>query len=382
MAEENQTDSPEEVTLSIPAHSQPPTTHAPPPPNLARIQPVYSSEPSASLPPSASMGALVPHSGFPPPPMIYVPPPPATQALPLAQDTTCVAALEGNFTMLQGAVDLMAANIAEMMPLLRHLNRASSSSTPPLAQRSTVDPTPWFPLTHMPEGNIADALVPTVIPTLVPPSTHLSAIYLVDTLQLLSTILTFVSLSPMTIPMLDSAMFAPSPVSVPAPATIYTVLSPMVFLASSAPVPIQATKPFPFPTLQPYIGLPNHAPPPINIHFPEPGTLTHATLVAPPTNFLPEAKTEQERRMRKMEETIRALQVGDPRHSTSHLDLTLFPGMRLPPKIKILNFQKFDRTKDLRHHLCYYHGKMLQYWDYEQFVIATFQESLSGPAPN
>ncbi|OWM73815.1 hypothetical protein CDL15_Pgr012378 [Punica granatum] len=107
------------------------------------------------------MGALVPHSGFPPPPMIYVPPPPATQALPLAQDTTCVAALEGNFTMLQGAVDLMAANIAEMMPLLRHLNRASSSSTPPLAQRSTVDPTPWFPLTHMPEGNIADALVPT-----------------------------------------------------------------------------------------------------------------------------------------------------------------------------------------------------------------------------
>ncbi|XP_031405662.1 uncharacterized protein LOC116214392 [Punica granatum] len=86
--------------------------------------------------------------------------------------------------------------------------------------------------------------------------------------------------------------------------------------------------------------------------------------------------------MKKMEETIRALQASDPRHSTSYLDSTLFPGMQLPAKVKVPDFQKYDGTIDPRHHLRHYNEKMLHYWDYEQFVIATFQESLSGPALN
>ncbi|PKI56457.1 hypothetical protein CRG98_023095 [Punica granatum] len=36
-----------------------------------------------------------------------------------------------------------------------------------------------------------------------------------------------------------------------------------------------------------------------------------------------------------MEETIRALQASDPRHSTSYLDSTLFPGMQIPAKVKV-----------------------------------------------
>ncbi|PKI61746.1 hypothetical protein CRG98_017858 [Punica granatum] len=56
--------------------------------------------------------------------------------------------------------------------------------------------------------------------------------------------------------------------------------------------------------------------------------------------------------------------------------------MRLPPKIKIPEFQKFNGTKDPQPHLCHYHEKMLQYWEYEQLVIATFQESLIRPALN
>ncbi|PKI70104.1 hypothetical protein CRG98_009567 [Punica granatum] len=45
-------------------------------------------------------------------------------------------------------------------------------------------------------------------------------------------------------------------------------------------------------------------------------------------------------------------------------------------------FEKYDGTKDPWHHLRHYYRKMLQYGDYEQFVVATFQESLSGSALN
>ncbi|XP_031392070.1 uncharacterized protein LOC116204132 [Punica granatum] len=156
----------------------------------------------------------------------------------------------------------------------------------------------------------------------------------------------------------------------------------MGFPASNAPIPAHTTEPFPHQAPQPHISFPYQAPPPINVTFSEPGTLTQAAPRAPPTNFFPETETEQERRMKRMEETIRALQASDPRHSTSYLDSTLFPGMQLPAKVKVPDFQKYDGTKDPRHHLRHYTGKMLQYWDYEQFVIATFQESLSGPALN
>ncbi|PKI45794.1 hypothetical protein CRG98_033801 [Punica granatum] len=201
-------------------------------------------------------------SGYAPLPPMYVPSS-TTQAPPLAHDPTRMATLEGNVTTLQNTVDLIAANMAEMMALLRGANRASSSSIPPLARGPTVDLAPWVPPTHASEGDIATAPAPAIIP-------------------------------------------------VPAPHT-------------------------------------KHAP---------------------------------ERRMKKMEETIRALQASDPRHSTSYLDSSLFPGMLLLLKVKMPKFEKYDGTKDPRHHLRHYHTKMLQYWDYEQFVVATFQESLSGSALN
>ncbi|PKI77673.1 hypothetical protein CRG98_001903 [Punica granatum] len=56
--------------------------------------------------------------------------------------------------------------------------------------------------------------------------------------------------------------------------------------------------------------------------------------------------------------------------------------MPLSPKIKVPDFQKYDGTSNPRHHLLHYRGKMLQYWEYEQFVVAIFQESLSGPTLN
>ncbi|XP_031402658.1 uncharacterized protein LOC116212231 [Punica granatum] len=54
--------------------------------------------------------------------------------------------------------------------------------------------------------------------------------------------------------------------------------------------------------------------------------------------------------------------------------------MQLPPKIKVPEFQRYYGTTDPRHHLRHYREKMLQYWDYEEFVIHTFQDSLAGAA--
>ncbi|PKI59974.1 hypothetical protein CRG98_019641 [Punica granatum] len=54
--------------------------------------------------------------------------------------------------------------------------------------------------------------------------------------------------------------------------------------------------------------------------------------------------------------------------------------MRLPPKFKIPEFKTYEGTTDPRHHLRHYRGKMLQYWEYEEFVIHSFQDSLSGSA--
>ncbi|PKI65856.1 hypothetical protein CRG98_013760 [Punica granatum] len=59
---------------------------------------------------------------------------------------------------------------------------------------------------------------------------------------------------------------------------------------------------------------------------------------APPTYIIPAAEIEQERRMKRMEEMMKALQESDSRYDTSYLDLNLFPDMRLPPKIKIPDF--------------------------------------------
>ncbi|OWM77824.1 hypothetical protein CDL15_Pgr021987 [Punica granatum] len=123
MAEEDRVDISEEVNPPVPAHSQPPPTHAPPPPTPAGILPAYSGAPPTHLPSPTSSGA------------------------PLPQATLT----------LEGTVNQMAANMAELLALLRGPNRASSSSTPPPGQGPTVDPAPWVPPTQAPENMDAPA---------------------------------------------------------------------------------------------------------------------------------------------------------------------------------------------------------------------------------
>ncbi|PKI38873.1 hypothetical protein CRG98_040744 [Punica granatum] len=81
-----------------------------------------------------------------------------------------------------------------------------------------------------------------------------------------------------------------------------------------------------------------------------------------------------------MEETIKALQEGNSPFDYSDNHWNLFTGMRLPPKIKIPDFKRYDGTRDPRHHLRHYQSKMLPYRDYEEFVNQTFQDSLMGSA--
>ncbi|PKI65801.1 hypothetical protein CRG98_013806 [Punica granatum] len=130
MAEEDRVDISEEVNPPAPALSQPPPTHAPPPPTLAGMLPTYSGAPPVHLQPPTSSGAPLART---------------SQTSSASDDQTRIATLEGT-------VNQMATNMAELLALLRRPNRASSSSTPPPGQGPTVDPTPWVPPTQAPEN--------------------------------------------------------------------------------------------------------------------------------------------------------------------------------------------------------------------------------------
>ncbi|PKI60711.1 hypothetical protein CRG98_018896 [Punica granatum] len=216
MAEGDNVDISEEVNPSVPTLSQLPPTRASPPLTPAGVLLAYSGALPTHLPPPASSGA----------------------PLPTASLTSAATDNQARIAALEGTVNQMATNMAELLALLRGPNRASSSSTPLPGQGPTADPTPWVPQTQAPEN------------------------------------------------------------------------------------------------VEPHAGFSYQAPPPINTTFHESGTPTHAAQFASPTHFFPEANAEQERRLKRMEETIRALQAGDARPDARYGDCSLFPGMRLPPKFK------------------------------------------------
>ncbi|PKI62007.1 hypothetical protein CRG98_017593 [Punica granatum] len=331
-AEKDRVDISEEVNPPASALSQPLPTHAPPPPTPVGMLSAYSGAPSTHLQPPASSG------------------------VPLARASQTPSATDdqARITALEGTVNQMAANMAELLALLRGLNRASSSSTPPPGQGPTVDPAPGIPPAQVPENMDAPA----------PPTLHTSVAQPLTNPYLPPPAPTAVPLPPAAFLTSDQVLSAPPPVSMPAPAAAYTVPPPTVFSTSGAPAPIhfQTTEFPPYSSLQPHAGLSYPVPPPINTTFHEPGTPAHAAQFASPTHFFPEADAEQERRLKRMEETIRALQANDARPDARY------------------EFKAYGGTTDPRHHLRHYWGKMLQYWEYEEFVIHSFQDSLSGSA--
>ncbi|PKI34996.1 hypothetical protein CRG98_044612 [Punica granatum] len=208
--------------------------------------------------------------------------------------------------------------------LIHSWSRASSSSTPPPGQGPTVDPAPGIPPAQVPENMDAPA----------PPTLHTSVAQPFTNPYPPPSAPTAVPLPPATFLTSDQVLSAPPPVSMPAPAAAYTVPPPTIFPTSGAPAPIhfQTTEFSPYSSLQPHAGLSDPVPPPKNTTFHEPGTPAHAAQFASPMHFFSEADAERERRLKRMEETIRALQANDARPEARYGDCSLFPGMRLPPK--------------------------------------------------
>ncbi|OWM63042.1 hypothetical protein CDL15_Pgr026216 [Punica granatum] len=115
MAEDGLPVLPEEVTPPTLAHLQSPAEHTPTPVGI----------------PLANSGA----------PLLQVPPQ-AVQTSSTSDEHVRIAALKGT-------VNLITANMAELMALLRNPNHASSSSTPHPGHGPKVDPTPWARLTML-----------------------------------------------------------------------------------------------------------------------------------------------------------------------------------------------------------------------------------------
>ena len=61
-------------------------------------------------------------------------------------------------------------------------------------------------------------------------------------------------------------------------------------------------------------------------------------------------------------------------------ELSLVHDLVIPPKFKILDFEKYDGTKCSRTHLVAYCCKMVGYTNNEKLLIHVFQESLIGGA--
>ncbi|PKI73442.1 hypothetical protein CRG98_006150 [Punica granatum] len=316
MAEEDRVDVSEEVNPPVSVNSQPPSAHAPPPPTPASVLPAYSGAlPMHLLPPTSSRAPL----------------PRVSLTSSASDDHASIAALEGAVNQL---VASMTTNMAELFALLRRPNRASSSSTPPSRQGPTIDPTSWIPPTQVLEATDAPA----------PPTTHTSTVHPFTSPFPPPPAPAAVPLPTAAFLSSKQALSAPPPISMPAPAAVYTVPPSMVFPASNAPAPthLQIAELPPYPSLQPHVGLSYQAPPPINTTFLEPGRPTHAAQFASPTHFLPEVDAEQERRLKRMEETIRALQANEARPEASYGDCSLFLGMRLPSKFKIPEFKTYE----------------------------------------
>ncbi|PKI59082.1 hypothetical protein CRG98_020537 [Punica granatum] len=215
------------------------------------------------------------------------------QSLSNAIDPVCFTALKGMFNLL--AVN-MNTNMAELRTMLRDQNRASSSYTPPPECRTIVHPNPVASPIYITDSKDVSFSAMTYVPAVHPVSDPLPPQHAPTSMPL----------PPAAFLSMDSAMLILSPFTIPAQPPIYTVppppVPPVVLAQGSAPTADH----FPFQALQPQMSFPYQAPPPLNIPHTKPGTPTQAVPIAPPTNIPPE--NEQERRMRRMEETIHALQ--------------------------------------------------------------------------
>ncbi|OWM76713.1 hypothetical protein CDL15_Pgr005250 [Punica granatum] len=161
--------------------------------------------PSGEVTPPTTVRSQLPATHAPPyaPPSMYMPSTPVPPVLPSSNEAIRIAVLEGT-------VNQMTSNIIELMALLSGPNRASSSSIPPPAYGSMVDPSPWVPPTLAPENDVVPIPAPTHFPATVPPLTHAPEVC-PSVAPLPVTLSVTFPPPPMTISIIDPAMLALPP---------------------------------------------------------------------------------------------------------------------------------------------------------------------------
>ncbi|PKI69662.1 hypothetical protein CRG98_009933 [Punica granatum] len=188
-----------------PNQSQPPMTQSLPSLTPVGISSAYSDASSMHLPPLTAQ----PSSN--------------------SSDSARIAALEG-------MVNQLAANMTELIALLRDQNRASLSSTLSPGHRLTVDPNSTVPPTFVLESKGTPFSVVTYVLAIypvtdpLPPPPALTAAPL-PSVMFLNT---------------DSTMHAPPPLAMPVPPPVYTVPPPTVPPMINAPAPTHTVEHFPF----------------------------------------------------------------------------------------------------------------------------------------
>ncbi|XP_031392123.1 vegetative cell wall protein gp1-like [Punica granatum] len=130
----------------------------------------------------------------------------------------------------------MAANMAELMSLLRNPNRASSSPTPHPGQGSTSNPAPQVPPTHAPEGDSAPA----------PPTMHAPVIHPANASLPPPLAPAAIPFPPAAFLALDQAMAPSPPTSILVPTLIYIAPQPMATPTSMAFAPVHTAESFPY----------------------------------------------------------------------------------------------------------------------------------------
>ncbi|KAJ9178655.1 hypothetical protein P3X46_010522 [Hevea brasiliensis] len=140
------------------------------------------------------------------------------------------------------------------------------------------------------------------------------------------------------------------------------------------PVPLNNEPPFSYyPTIsnaEPSLSVPN---PPIHYapHFPV-GGVPHTTGG--------EGKMRENEKLSALEERLRAIEGLNMYGSVDVASLRLVPDVVVPPKFKVLDFDKYTGNSDPRIHLATYIAKMSSMTYDDRLLIHFFHESLSGAA--
>ena len=113
----------------------------------------------------------------------------------------------------------------------------------------------------------------------------------------------------------------------------------------------------------------------------------HVHTTAPPlvlTNEVTEAPPPQEDKssigMKELEERLKAVESTDNYGIINPENLCLVPGVVLPPKFKVPDFEKYNGTTCPKLHLAMYCQKMSAHTGNDKLLMHCFQESLTGGA--